>query len=244
MYGLCLLIKNQPVTAVNYISETTEGNINLKLTSVSTDAKKEILIFNQDGIKEGYSKNIYEIERDIREAGIKKVRIIKYKNLIIEQILDSIKNKSNSDPISKVEKLLYSQSILPGIIADFKEEIRILEKESKGIEKPTGRSKEIIIDGEKQSYVYADDSLKNRISLLKQRKEIVASQLRLLNKALKSIEEDEYYPLIEEIYVYRHTYEEITSTYGWKQATITNHKNDLLSKLADRLFPTEYIINN
>ncbi|MCR0569376.1 hypothetical protein MKC54_11030 [[Clostridium] innocuum] len=62
-----------------------------------------------------------------------------------------------------------------------------------------------------------------------------------LDKAVKSIQNDKYYPLIEMRFFKKMTYEEIAESMGLAVKTIYKHKRRLVERVADALYADEII---
>lgn len=228
-----ILINKKPLTEV--ISKYHEIDKKNKIESIKTEICKEYLKYDR--------KNALILIEDIKkEFPEYKIELIEYRELLIKEILNIIYKKKNSI-YDKTESTLYSKEAIEEIIMAYKDEINKLKKSNKEIPTFSGKSKKMIIDGVEHTYIYADDSLKNRISLLMQQVAILESHLRLLNYALKKIENDPYYNLIEEIFFKRTSYNEISTKFNWKYGTISKHRRELVSKISVILFAEEYYVS-
>lgn len=167
------------------------------------------------------------------------------KNEIVKQVLNELKSKkllnNPKSAYNNTEKILYSLNVLPEAIKLIREEIKKLEDEAKEIPSSPAKSSTLVIHEGNNTYNYGDETLATRISELKQIVVKTNSQVRLVKEALKKFEDDEYYPIIEAIYLERKTYSEIEDEFGWAVGTISKHRKRLINKLKVYIFPNTFM---
>jgi len=167
------------------------------------------------------------------------------KNTIVKRVLDELKNKNllknPKSSFKSTEKMLYSLNVLPEAIKLIKDEINQLEDELKDIPKPTAKSNTLVLNERESTYVYGDETLEIRISELKQIVVKANSQIRIVNKALEKIKDDQYYEIIPLYYFDRKTIEEIAEECEWATGTVSKHKKRLMNELKVYIFPDTFI---
>ena len=167
------------------------------------------------------------------------------KNDIVKQILEELKNKNliknNKSSYKSTEKLLYSLNVLPEAAKLIDEEVKQLEKEAKDIPKPIAKSNSLVLKDKNNTYVYGDETLETRISELKQISAKTRSQIRLVNSALKKIEDNVYYEIIPMYYFDGMTIEAIAEELDCSVGTISMNKKELINKLKVYIFPDTFM---
>lgn len=181
-------------------------------------------------------------EEKTKENVISEEEIRKISKFIIEDLKKEKIFKSNKkDSFEKTEYLLYKYNQLPDAIKFLKDEIKKIENESADIPKSSIKSSKLVLKDETQSYVYGDEILESRIFELKQLVVKTRSYKRMVDKAMKIIESDEYYPIVEYIYFKNKTYDEIANEFGWSIGTISKHKSRLINVIKVYLFPESFL---
>ncbi len=163
--------------------------------------------------------------------------------VLLEEIKkEKILKSSQKDSYEKTEYLLYKYSQLPDVINFLREEVKKLEEENKKLSPAKTKSQRIFLkEGEKtSSYIHGDEILDSRISELKQLIIKTRSYERTVDKSLKLIKEDEYYPIIEWIYFKKKTYDDISNEFGWAYGTISKHKSRLINTIKVYIFPNTF----
>lgn len=166
-------------------------------------------------------------------------------NKIVKKVLDELKNKNllknPKSSYKSTEKILYSFKVLPEAVKLIDDEVKQLEIESKEIKTPTAKSNTLVLNEREGTYVYGDETLETRISELKQISIKTKSQIRLVNKALNKIKDDEYYEIIPLYYFEDLTIEKIAEKLNYSVGAISKHKKRLLNELKVYIFPDTFI---
>lgn len=167
------------------------------------------------------------------------------KTELVERVIKELKNKrllkENKNTYQNTETLLYKLDVLPKAICFLEEEIQKLEEESNKIPVAPTKSGRLILKDGNHTYTYGDETIKTRISELKQIVLKTNSYIRMVNKIIKRFETDEYYPIIDCIYFQRLTYNEIADQFGWAIGTISKHKSRLINEIKVYIFPNNFI---
>ena len=155
------------------------------------------------------------------------------KNEIVKKVLEELKNKkllkNPKSSYKSTEKILYSLNVLPEAIKLIDEEVKKLEEEAKGIAIPTAKSNSLILNERNNTYVYGDESVKAK------------SQVRLVKSALKKIEEDKWYDIIQMYYFDGMKIEAIAEELDCSVSTISDNKKRLMNELKVYIFPDTFI---
>lgn len=168
---------------------------------------------------------------------IKKISKFILEDLKKEQVFKNPKK----DSFEKTEYLLYRYKELPNAIQFLKDEIKKIEEESKKLPQAPTKSSHLIIKEENKTYVYGDEILETRLSELKQLVIKTRSYKRMVDKVLKIIKDDEYYPIIDLIFFQNKTYDDISNEFGWAIGTISKHKSRLINSIKVYLFPESFL---
>lgn len=167
------------------------------------------------------------------------------KNEIVKKVLEELKNKkllrNPKSSYKSTEKILYSFNVLPEAVKLIDDEVKQLELEAEGISRPTAHSNSLVLNEREGTYVYGDETLETRISELKQISVKTKSQIRLVNNALKKIENDKYYEIIPLYYFENMTIEEVAEEMEYSVGAISKHKKRLLNDLKVYIFPDTFI---
>jgi RNA polymerase sigma factor (sigma-70 family) len=167
------------------------------------------------------------------------------KNEIVKKVLEELKNKkllkNPKSSYKSTEKILYSLNVLPEAVKLIDEEVKKLEEEAKGIAIPTAKSNSLILNERNNTYVYGDETLETRISELKQISVKAKSQVRLVKNALKKIEEDKWYDIIQMYYFDGMKIEAIAEELDCSVSTISDNKKRLMNELKVYIFPDTFI---
>lgn len=166
-------------------------------------------------------------------------------NMLVRRVLEELKNKkllkNPKSSYKSTEKILYSLKVLPEAVRLIDKEIESLKEEAKGISIPTAKSNTLVLNEKDGTYVYGDEILETRISELEQISVKTKSQIRLVNNALKKIEDNEYYDIISMYYFEGMTIEEIAEELGCATGTISTNKKKLIDKLKVYIFPDTFM---
>ena len=167
------------------------------------------------------------------------------KNEIVKRVLEELKSKkllkNPKSSYKSTEKILYSLNVLPEAIALIDEEVEKLEKEAEDIPKAPAKSNSLILNEKNNTYIYGDETLETRISELKQISVKAKSQVRLVNNALKKIEDNKWYEIIPMYYFKEMTIEEIAEELDCSVGTVSTNKKDLVNKLKVYIFPDTFM---
>lgn len=167
------------------------------------------------------------------------------KNDIVKRVLKELESKkllkNPKSSIASTKKMLFGYKVLPDAIKLTEEEIKKLEKELKEIPVPTAKSNSLILNEKGNTYVYGDETLKTRISELKQIVVKAKSQIRIVDRALEKIQDDEYYDIIPLHYFEDNTFEKIAEICDWATGTVSKHHKRLLNVLKIYMFPDTFM---
>lgn len=172
---------------------------------------------------------------------MEEIELKKLSKFIIDDLKKEKFLKGKKDSYEKTEFLLYKYSRLPEVLKSLKEEIKTLQEENTKIQKPVSKSNTLVLKEEDGTYVYGDEILVTRISELQQIVAKTRSYKRMVDKALKQIRDDEYYPIIEYIYFKNKTYDDISNEFGWATGTISKHKSRLINEIKVYIFTDAYL---
>lgn len=172
-------------------------------------------------------------------------KIIKSKNEIVKKVLEELKSKkllkNPKSSYKSTEKILYSLNVLPEAIKLIDDEVKQLEKEIEDIPKAPAKSNTLVLNERDATYIYGDETLETRISELKQISVKAKSQVRLVNNALKKIEDNKWYEIIPMYYFKEMTIEEIAEELDCSVGTISMNKKELINKLKVYIFPDTFM---
>lgn len=167
------------------------------------------------------------------------------KNEIVKKVLEELKNKkllkNPKSSYKSTEKILYSLNVLPEAIKLIDDEVKQLEDEAKDIPTPKAKSNSLVLNERQGTYIYGDETLETRISELKQISVKAKSQVRLVNNALKKIEEDKWYDVIPMYYFEEMTIESIAEELECAVSTISENKKRLMNELKVYIFPDTFM---
>ncbi len=165
---------------------------------------------------------------------------------IIKELIKELKNqniiRNGSTAKENTEILLKKFHKLKKSIVKIDNQIIALEKENtkNNLKIKTNR---VALRDKNMTYIYTDETLESRINELKQLKIRTQNYIDYVNSVLKEFEEDEYYPIIEEMYLNdnRKTQKQIAEFYNWSEGTVAKHKDSLLEDISTMLFPDLFI---
>lgn len=130
---------------------------------------------------------------------------------------------------------------MPEAIALIDEEVEKLEKEAEDIPKAPAKSNSLILNENNHTYIYGNETLETRISELKQISVKSKSQVRLVKRALRKIEDDKWYDIIPMYYFNRMKIEEVAEELDCSVSTISDNKKRLMNELKVYIFPDTFI---
>lgn len=166
-------------------------------------------------------------------------------SVLVKKVLEELKTKkllkNPKSSYKSTEKMLYSLKVLPEAARLIDEEIKSLKEEAKNITTPPAKSNTLVLNEKDGTYVYGDEILETRISELEQISVKTKSQIRLVNSALKKIEDNEYYDIIPMYYFDDMTIEQIAEELGCATGTISTNKKKLVDKLKVYIFPDTFM---
>ncbi len=167
------------------------------------------------------------------------------KNEIIKKVLEELKSKkllkNPKSSYKSTEKILYSLNVLPEAIKLIDDEVKQLEKEMEDIPKAPAKSNTLVLNERDATYIYGDETLETRISELKQISVKAKSQVRLVKRALKKIENDKWYDIIPLYYFDNMKIEAIAEELDCSVSTISDNKKRLMNELKVYIFPDTFI---
>lgn len=165
--------------------------------------------------------------------------------LIVNKVLNDLKTKklisTCKNSFKSTEKILYSFKALPEALKLINEEISKLEIDYKNLRPTNIKTNTIILNEEYQTYVYGNESLETRISELKQIAIKTKSQIRIVNQALKKIEDDKYYKIIPLYYFDGLTQEIVAEKLEVSTGTISSNRSRLVNMLKVYIFPDTFM---
>lgn len=165
--------------------------------------------------------------------------------LIVNKVLNDLKTKklisTCKNSFKSTEKILYSFEALPEALKLINEEISKLEIDYKKLRPTNIKTNTIILNEEYQTYVYGNESLETRISELKQIAIKTKSQIRIVNQALKKIEDDKYYKIIPLYYFDGLTQEMVAEKLEVSTGTISSNRSRLVNMLKVYIFPDTFM---
>ena len=167
------------------------------------------------------------------------------RKILVNEVLNELKQKKlinqNKDSYKSTEKILFSYNALPEALKLIENEIKQLEKAAKDIQLPKVKSNTLVLNEQKGTYVYGDETLNTRISELKQIAVKTKSQIRIIKSALKKIEDDKYYEVITKYYFEDKTIPVIAEELDCSTSTISENKSKLVHKLKVYIFPDTFM---
>lgn len=168
----------------------------------------------------------------------------KEKEELVKKVLHELESKklinTTKSAYKSTEKLLYSYTALPEAIKLLDDQVRELKTHLPKINSKI-KSSHIVLNEKNKKYTYGDETLESRINELRQISLVTKSHVRLLNKALKKIEDDKYYRIIPLFYFERNTIENIAEILNCSVGSISENKKKLINKLKVFLFPDAFI---
>lgn len=165
-------------------------------------------------------------------------------NTIVKKVLEELKERKllkTRSSYKSTEKILFCLNALPEAIKLIDEEVKELEKESKKITKPTSKSNKLVLNEKEGKYIYRDEVLETRISDLKQISIKAKSQIRLVKKALRKIENEKYYAIIPNYYFNNKKIPVIAEENNWSVGSVSENKKKLINKLKILIFPDTFL---
>lgn len=163
------------------------------------------------------------------------------KDIIIKELKSKNLLKENKNTYQCTEKLLYTYPLLPDVIKTLEAEIEDLKEEDKQLPPAPAKSDTLVLRDNDKTYIYRDVTLGTTISELQQMVARARSIKRQIERVTNKLKDDEYFPLIEEIYYNRKTYSDIENFYGWGSGTISYNKSRLINKLKLYFYPINFI---
>lgn len=161
---------------------------------------------------------------------------------VIKLVLTELEKRGiikNSDSTFKnVELLLYNYNALKESIKDREEQIKDLK--TYGIQEKSTSVTSIIENVQKQS---KSELIENAINSLEQHIYRTKVFIRYIDRVIKKLEEDEYYPIIKLKYFKGKNIEQIAEIMNKDTSTISRNKNRLINELRPLLLPNDVISN-
>lgn len=146
--------------------------------------------------------------------------------------------KNNDNTFKNVELLLYNYNSLKDSIKDREEQIKDLK--TYGIQEKSSSITMIAENVQKQT---KNELIENAIDSLNQHIYRTRVFLRYIEKVIKRLENDEYYPIIKLKYFKGKSIEQISEIMGKDTSTISRNKNRLINELRPLLLPNDVISN-
>lgn len=146
--------------------------------------------------------------------------------------------KNNDNTFKNVELLLYNYNSLKDSIKDREEQIKDLK--TYGIQEKSTSVTSIIENVQKQS---KSELIENAINSLEQHIYRTKVFIRYIDRVIKKLEEDEYYPIIKLKYFKGKNIEQIAEIMNKDTSTISRNKNRLINELRPLLLPNDVISN-
>lgn len=163
-------------------------------------------------------------------------------NEIIKIVLSELEKrgliKSNDNTFKNIELLLYNYNSLKESIKDREEQIKDLK--TYGIKEKSSSITMIVENVQKQS---KGELIDNAIESLQQHIYRTKVFIKYIDKIIKKLEKDEYYPIIKLKYFKGKSIEEIAEILKKDSSTISRNKNRLINELKPLLLPNEVISN-
>lgn len=146
--------------------------------------------------------------------------------------------KQNDNTFKNVELLLYNYEAIKDSIKEREEQIKDLK--TYGIKEKSSSITTIVENVQKQS---KNELIDNAIESLQQHIFRTKVFIKYIDKIIKKLEKDEYYPIIKLKYFKGKSIEEIAEILKKDSSTISRNKNRLINELKPLLLPNEVISN-
>lgn len=146
--------------------------------------------------------------------------------------------KQNDNTFKNVELLLYNYEAIKDSIKEREEQIKDLK--TYGIKEKSSSITTIVENVQKQS---KSELIDNAIESLQQHIFRTKVFIKYIDKIIKKLEKDEYYPIIKLKYFKGKSIEEIAEILKKDSSTISRNKNRLINELKPLLLPNEVISN-
>ena len=146
--------------------------------------------------------------------------------------------KQNDNTFKNVELLLYNYEAIKNSIKEREEQIKDLK--TYGIKEKSSSITTIVENVQKQS---KSELIDNAIESLQQHIFRTKVFIKYIDKIIKKLEKDEYYPIIKLKYFKGKSIEEIAEILKKDSSTISRNKNRLINELKPLLLPNEVISN-
>lgn len=146
--------------------------------------------------------------------------------------------KQNDNTFKNVELLLYNYEAIKDSIKEREEQIKDLK--TYGIKEKSSSITMIVENVQKQS---KSELIDNAIESLQQHIFRTKVFIKYIDKVIKKLEKDEYYPIIKLKYFKGKSIEEIAEILKKDSSTISRNKNRLINELKPLLLPNEVISN-
>lgn len=146
--------------------------------------------------------------------------------------------KQSDNTFKNVELLLYNYEAIKDSIKEREEQIKDLK--TYGIKEKSSSITMIVENVQKQS---KSELIDNAIESLQQHIFRTKVFIKYIDKIIKKLEKDEYYPIIKLKYFKGKSIEEIAEILKKDSSTISRNKNRLINELKPLLLPNEVISN-
>lgn len=163
-------------------------------------------------------------------------------NEIIKIVLSELEKrgliKSNDNTFKNIELLLYNYNSLKESIKDREDQIKDLKKY--GLQEKSSSITMIVENVQKQS---KNELIENAIDSLQQHIYRTKVFIKYIDRTIKKLENDEYYPILKLKYFKGKSIEEIAEILKKDTSTISRNKNRLINELKPLLLPNDIISN-
>lgn len=163
-------------------------------------------------------------------------------NEIIKIVLSELEKrgliKSNDNTFKNIELLLYNYNSLKESIKDREDQIKDLKKY--GLQEKSSSITMIVENIQKQS---KNELIENAIDSLQQHIYRTKVLIKYIDRTIKKLENDEYYPILKLKYFKGKSIEEIAEILKKDTSTISRNKNRLINELRPLLLPNDVISN-
>lgn len=184
---------------------------------------------------------------------LSKENMVEFASLVANAVVDALEKKNviavgNTSASGKVEKtayqkteqLLYNYNGFQRIVKERMEEIEELKKY--GVPKSTSFGGTITGKGGiPHGIVLEEESVEAAVANVQRSIHDTVQALALIDKCMKSLENDPYYDILTMRYFEGRTQDDIAAYYGVSQVSISKNKNRLVKELSIRLFPNQSI---
>lgn len=164
---------------------------------------------------------------------------------IISYVIKELEKKKmiakKSTAVEKTETLLKEYNKLNKSVEKLKQQVIKLKKESKALNPMLSKTNRVALKDSDKTYFYTDETLINRINELQQSVIKTQEYISYVDSILNEFEENEYYPIIEEIYFNGLKQEKVAELYGWATGTVSEKKQELLKAMSVMFFPNDFI---